>query len=276
MEDPATAHDLIETRLRVATWNLWWRFGDDWERRLPLAVEELRATDPDVIALQEVWHDGTTSSAHVVADALGFEALYVENIDMGDGLQFGNAVVSRWPITGHEVLRLPAAGRPDEQRSAVRADIDGPRGPLQVYCTHLSWRMDHSSVRQAQVTALAELIARSRPRSYPPIVCGDFNAEPQSAEIQMLTGQRELAVDEVLLVDTWHAVHPADPGCTWDNANPYAAGQLEWNRRIDFIFAGWPKARGAGVPVASRLLGTSPTDGVWPSDHFGLVSELRY
>ena len=275
-DDPAVlVGPLIETRLRVATWNLWWRFGN-WEERLPLVIDELRAADPDVVALQEVWHDGGTSSAHRIAEALGHEATFGGTIELADGVRFGNAVVSRWPISSQEVLRLPDGGKADEHRLVVRADIDGPRGPLQVYATHLNWRMDHSDVRQAQVRALAELIARSRPRTYPPVVCGDFNAEPGSVEVQMLTGQREVPVDDVLLVDVWRATHPTEDGFTWSNDNPYAASQLEWNRRIDYVFVGWPKAAGAGSPLSCRLLGTAPTGDVWPSDHYGLVAGLRY
>jgi endonuclease/exonuclease/phosphatase family metal-dependent hydrolase len=276
MDDPASVSSLIGSRLRVATWNLWWRFGDDWEARLPVAVETLRAADPDVIALQEVWHDGETSSAHHIADALGHEVTFAGTLEMADGLRFGNAIVSRWPITSEEVRPLPAVDKPDEARIVLRADIAGPRGPLQVYSTHLSWRMDHSHVRQAQIRAIGELIADSRPRSSPPIVCGDFNAEPQSAEVQMLTGQRELATDGVVLMDVWQAIHPTEPGFTWDNANPYAASQLEWNRRIDYVFVGWPKAGGAGNPLAAQLLGDQPVDGVWGSDHLGVVADLRY
>lgn len=276
VDDPATAvGELIQTRLRVASWNLWWRFGN-WEERLPVVVDRLRDVDADVLGLQEVWHDGTTSSAQVIADALGYHVAFAGTIRLDDGVRFGNAVVSRWPIVSEEVLPLPAAGKPDEERVALKVDIDGPRGPLQVYCTHLNWRLDHSDVRQAQVHALAELIARSKPRTFPAVVCGDFNAEPHSAEIEMLTGQRAVAVDEVLLVDAWHAAHPTDVGFTWDNANPYAAAQLEWNRRIDYVFVGWPKAGGAGQPVRCELLGNAPTDGVWPSDHFGVLADLRY
>lgn len=276
MDDPAAVHGLIETRLRVATWNLWWRFGDDWEARLPVAIEALRAADPDVIALQEVWQDGETSSAHRIADALGHEATFAGTLELGDGVRFGNAVVSRWPITSEEVRPLPAGDERDEVRVVLRADVDGPRGPFQMYSTHLNWRMDHSHVRQAQVRAIGELIAASRPRTYPPIVCGDFNAEPQSAEVQMLTGHRELATDGVVLMDVWQATHPTDPGFTWDNANPYAASQLEWNRRIDYVFVGWPKAGGAGNPLSASLLGAEPVDGVWGSDHLGVVADLRY
>lgn len=275
MDDPASASDLLDTHVRVATWNLWWRFHN-WEERLPLVIDRLRAADPDVIALQEVWHDGDTSSAHVIADALGYEAAFAGLTEMAPGVQFGNAVVSRWPIAGTETRPLPAEDKPDERRLVLRADIDGPRGPLQVYSTHLNWRMDHSHVRQAQVRAIAELIAESRPRTFPPIICGDLNAEPQSAELHLLTGHREVAADGVVLMDVWQVCHPTEPGFTWDNANPYAASQLEWNRRIDFVLVGWPKARAAGNPLTSSLLGDTPTDGVWPSDHFGVVADLRY
>ena len=56
--------DLIDTRLRVATWNVWWRFGP-WEERQPAVAETLRRIDADVIALQEVWnaHDGVGQPA---------------------------------------------------------------------------------------------------------------------------------------------------------------------------------------------------------------------
>jgi endonuclease/exonuclease/phosphatase family metal-dependent hydrolase len=276
MDDPATVPQLIPTTLRVASWNLWWRFGN-WEERLPVVVERLRAVDPDVICLQEVWHDGTTSSAAVIADALGHEWRFAGDIELEAGVRFGNAVLSRWPITATDERYLPSGGDGDEHRLVLRADVEGPRGPLQVFCTHLNWRLDHSRIRQEQVRVLAQMVADATPRSYPPIVCGDFNAEPHSDEIEMLTGQRELAVDGMLLVDVWHACHPRDLGFTWTNTNPYARSQLEWDRRIDFIFAGWPKLGGAGVPVHCQLLGDTPTDdGIWPSDHLGLLADLSY
>lgn len=275
MDDPASAADLLDTTVRVATWNLWWRFGP-WEARLPLIIEELRHIDADVIALQEVWHDGTTSSAHLAAEALGYEVAYAGDIDMlGDGIRFGNAILSRWPITAAADVLLPDEGKP-EGRLVVRADIDGPRGPLQVFCTHLNWRLDQSHVRQAQVRALAQLVADAGPRSVPPIICGDFNAEPHSVEIELLTGQRAVAVEGLVLVDAWHAAHPHEPGPTFRNANPYAEAQLEWDRRLDYVFVGWPKARGAGHVVRVDTFGTSPVGDLWPSDHDGVVADLRY
>src|SRR4051812_47551385 len=100
MNDPATVTDLIHTRLRVVTWNLWWQFGP-WEQRLPLIIDELRAVDPDVIALQEVWVSDDTTSAGTIADALGFHHELTAGEEVDGGIRLANAIVSRWPITGY-------------------------------------------------------------------------------------------------------------------------------------------------------------------------------
>ncbi len=274
MDDPATVSDLIETRLRVATWNLWWRFGP-WEERLPRIIDELRRVDADVIALQEVWTDGDESLATIIAGELGFEVCQEPTTAMDPDIGFGNAVLSRWPIRFVSSVRLSAGDAHDEQRLVLRADVDGPRGPIQVFSTHLNWRFDHSAIRQSQVEELTRFVADSRPRSFPPVVCGDFNAEPASDEIRTLTGLRPV-VNDVLLVDCWRSIHPDDAGYTWNNENPFVAEQLEFNRRIDYVFAGWPKARGAGNPVGAELIGAERVDGMWPSDHYGVFADLRY
>jgi endonuclease/exonuclease/phosphatase family metal-dependent hydrolase len=274
VDDPAVEPDLIESSVRVATWNIWWRFGP-WETRQPLVVEELRRIDADVVCLQEVWGTDDTTAGDLIADELGYECRYAGLVELSPGVRFGNAVLSRWPITDHEHRALPALDEPDEHRLVLRADVDGPRGPLQVFCTHLNWRFDHSHVRQAQVQAIASFVQESRPREYPPVVCGDFNATPHSDEIRTLTGERPVA-DDLVLVDAWRHVHAHDPGFTWNNENPFVAAQLEATRRLDYVFAGWFKSRGAGNPVSAELFGTEPVGGVHPSDHYGVVAELRY
>lgn len=266
--------ELIDTRVRVLTWNLWWRFGP-WRERQALIVDTLRAVEPDVIALQEVWDDGTDNQAGMIAEALGYHYVYEARLD-NPGVRFGNAVVSRWPITGTEARPLPAPERSDELRSMMRADIDGPRGEIQLFTPHLNWRFDESAIRQEQVRALADFVAGSPPRHYPAVVCGDFNAEPDSDEIRMLVGKSTTPAERLVFHDAWVVAGDGTPGYTWSNANPYVALALEPNRRIDYVFAGWPKAGGAGHVVDCRLVGTESRDGVWPSDHFGVVADLRY
>jgi endonuclease/exonuclease/phosphatase family metal-dependent hydrolase len=267
---------LIETRVRVLTWNLWWRFGP-WEQRAPAIAAELERLDPDIACLQEVWAEGATTLAAELADRLGFHHAFDARLDV-DGVRFGNAVLSRWPITTAGTLPLPAPQDKEELRLCLRADVHGPRGPIQVFCTHLNWRLDQSAIRQAQVRAICELIAGSRPeggRTFPPVLCGDFNADPDSDEMRLLTGRSDPPVPGLVFHDAW-AVAGTGPGMTWDNRNPYAALELEPDRRIDYVLVGWPKAGGAGHVVSARLAGLDPVDGVVPSDHLAVVAELRY
>lgn len=274
---------LIETRLRVVTWNVWWRFGP-WEQRLPAIVETLRRLDPDVICLQEVWIDLATgrSSADVVAEALGDRHVAVANRADLDGLGFGNAVVSRWPITGTEWRPLPSPEQFEEYRVVLRADVDGPRGPFQVFTTHLHWRLDHSHIRSEQVAEIARFVHDSPHRTFPPVLCGDFNADPSADEIRALTGRAASPAPPVVFWDAWEVAGSGGPGTTWSNANPYAVMDLEPDRRIDYVFAGFPKAGGAGHVVHAEVIGTEAIDigdgngPVVPSDHYGVLAELRY
>ena len=266
--------ELIETRLRVATWNVWWRFGP-WEERQPGIAEVLHRIDADVIALQEVWgvHDGP-GQAEMLAKKLGYEHVFASGYDTGDVL-FGNAVLSRWPVAASDSRPLPSTSTTQEFRVALKTTVDGPRGPFELYTTHLNWRYDESAVRQAQVRALAEFVAESKERTFPPIVCGDFNADPMSDEIRMLTGRAAAPVARLVFMDAWDLAGNG-AGYTWSNDNAFAARDLEPDRRIDYVFVGWPKARGAGHAVDARVAAIEPINGVHPSDHYAVVAELRY
>lgn len=47
---------LVETRVRIATWNLWGRYGP-WAARMHPIEASMRAVDADIWAFQEVWED---------------------------------------------------------------------------------------------------------------------------------------------------------------------------------------------------------------------------
>jgi endonuclease/exonuclease/phosphatase family metal-dependent hydrolase len=272
---------LVRTRVRIATWNLWGRYGP-WEARLPVIVENLRAIDADILALQEVWEDDERSQARELAEALALAApVYAHNLER-DGARSGNAVLSRWPITRHEVRVLPRRGafgavdEEGEERLCVFAEVDGPRGPIQMFCAHLSWSSDHSAVRQEQTREIARFLTETRPRPFPAVLCGDLNAEPSSDELRLLTGRAASPVPRVVLRDAWEAAGNRDPGFTWSNANPFAASNLDLDRRIDHILVGQPKLGGAGHVLEARLAGDLVVDGMWGSDHLAVVAELRY
>ena len=271
---------LVTTRVRIATWNLWGRYGP-WARRLRPIETSMRAVAADVWALQEVWEDAERNQARELGSALGLDhAVFAANLER-DRVSSGNAILSRWPIRTHEVRVLPrragdARDEEGEERLVVGAEIDGPRGPIQVYCAHLSWRDDHSAIRQAQIAEVCRLVRERRPRTFPAVLCGDLNADPASDEIRMLTGHAAVPVPGVMFRDAWLAAGHTGAGATASNANPFYAAALDRDRRIDFVMVGTPKLGGAGHVLRAEVAGDAPVDGVWPSDHLAVVAELRY
>lgn len=274
MSDKAEKDRAIETRLRVLTWNIWWRFGP-WEARRPAISASLAAIDADIIALQEVWGDETGNYAAELAAELGYHHIFAPSMEI-DGFKFGNALLSRWPILRTESTPLYSNKKTHEARVALFAEIDGPRGRLPLFCTHLNWRFQHSHVRQRQVTDLARFVDRHGLKTYPPILCGDFNATPMSEEIRMLTGLTAVPVEDLFFTDAWDCAGGEGAGYTWDNANPFARDAFEPNRRLDYILVGNPQDRGAGQIMECRVTGDQAVDGVWPSDHHAVLAALRY
>jgi endonuclease/exonuclease/phosphatase family metal-dependent hydrolase len=107
------------------------------------------------------------------------------------------------------------------------------------------------------------------------VITGDFNAEPGSDELRLLSGLlTDPAVPGLVLLDSWRYVDPRDPGFTWDLRNPYQDDSLIPDSRIDYIMVGLPW-EGRGRVESVRLAGNAPVRGVWPSDHFAVVADLN-
>ena len=258
---------LIETTLRVVTWNVWGRHGP-WERREPAIIAALRAAAPDVVVLPEAWETPADGQCGRLGSALGLDhhAYLPGSADSGLG------VLSRWPILHHADQPL-GSGAPG---TVLFTELDGPRGPVQVFGVMLAWRLDHGLVRQGQVRDLATYVAKTQNRHGPVVVCGDFNAPPDSDEIRLLTGRAGPAAPGFVCYDAWEMAGGGGPGHTWSGDNVWAAPALWPSRRIDYVFSAWWRRGGAGHPVRCELVGTDPVDGVLGSDHYGVLAELRY
>jgi len=80
--------------------------------------------------------------AHELADDDGYHVVVAAEGPRQGGMM-SNAVLSRYPIVGHEMRALPHADG-DLVRCALRADLALPEGLLHFFCTHLSYRADES------------------------------------------------------------------------------------------------------------------------------------
>jgi len=264
--------------LSVLSLNLWHDAGPYAQRAVRLR-EWIDRLDPDLIGFQEALRGPALDQVAELLDGRGYHLDYVcassfEREGIGK-LEFGNAIASRWPIVDRETLRLPDAGDA-ETRAALSVTIDSVHGEIGLTCTHLHWKWRHGETRERQVVALCDLALRRRPRGgFPPLLLGDFNAAPESAEIRYVTGLQSLQGRSVALLDAWTTAGSGGPGYTWSNDNRYAQADLEPNRRIDYVFAGFPNRNGVGQITSCEVVCNDCRDDVWPTDHFGVFARLR-
>lgn len=264
-------------RLRVLTLNIWHREAP-WEARRDIIRAGLRALSPDIVGLQEVLEleQGGVRVSQARELIEGTEYRHVFGCaQMIGGLEFGNAVLSKHPIVAHEVFRLPGE-ETGETRCVVYARVALPWGEVPVFVTHLNWKLHHGSVRIRQLKRIVALIHELAPidQTYPPVLMGDLNAEPESDEIRWLRGYATLDGESVFFADAWAYGGDGGPGYTFDRRNPYAARSHEPPRRIDYIFVRGPDRHFNGEPLLTKVVFDAPEQGVWASDHFGLYSEI--
>jgi len=266
------------TPLRVLSLNLWHDAGP-WKRRAACIRAWIARLEPDLIGFQEVLRGEAIDLAAELLEGTEYHFDFVAASPFWRerALHFGNAVATRWPIIERDELRLPESGD-GETRAALSVRIDSPLGPISFTCTHLNWKLHQAEVRCRQVAALCEHVLRHRPKGgFPPLVVGDFNAEPDSDEIRFMTGLHSIDGKSVYFHDAWRVAGEGEQaaGTTWSNRNPYARANHEPDRRIDYVFAGYPLPSGVGLIERCRVVCDDAHDGVWPSDHFGVYAELR-
>jgi endonuclease/exonuclease/phosphatase family metal-dependent hydrolase len=266
---------LVESTIRVVTWNVWGRYGADCEARQAALEQTLEQTAPDLVCLVEAWRQGDSTQPGRVAARLGLaHHRFVGDWQQEDWVS-GVGFVSRWPMT--EPLRRPLRAEDGSGfGEAVHVAVAGERGPIQLFAVILDYPLDASGLRQHQVRQLVQFIAETASRRDPIVVCGDFNAGPDSDEIRMLTGRSAPAVPGMVFYDAWEVAGDGSPGFTWSNRNPLAAVGLYPDRRFDYIFSAWPRRGGAGHPTGCSLLGVRAPGEQQVSDHHGLAADLRY
>ena len=155
--------------LRIVSFNV--KYAERVDSAIVVLTSEPALRDADVLLLQEMDAAGTRR----IAQALGMSYVYYPAIFRHRSAKdFGNAVLSRWPIMADSKIVLPHVSRyARTQRTATAATIRVGNTDLRVYSTHLGTPADISAAaRQAQ---LRTIIADAAPHSRV-IIGGDMNS----------------------------------------------------------------------------------------------------
>lgn len=171
MPDSGPAGALVEWRrtLRVVTFNT--RHAEQVDSTITLLLLSPDLERADVVALQEVDAPATER----IARSLGMGYVYYPaTLHPKFGRDFGNAVLSRWPIVADRKLVLPHLGRwRRTARTATAATITVDGALIRVYSAHLGTpaEIGPQSKRDQVQFILADAAA------YPHvIILGDMNS----------------------------------------------------------------------------------------------------
>lgn len=186
-------------RLRVLTYNIHHAAGVDRKLDVARIARVINDAKPDIVALQEVDQRVTRSKGvDQPAELSRLTKLHVvfgDNIGFGGG-KYGNAVLSRFPITKHRNHQLPNVDN-GEQRGVLEATITIPdlAAPLVLFATHLDHRPnDRERFESAQaINALA-----AKHHSQPVLLAGDLNDTVESRTLREFAKQWTRANDKPL------------------------------------------------------------------------------
>lgn len=288
--------------LHLASYNIQYGKGKDGHTDLARIAEELG--NPDLIALQEVERgsvrNGYQDQPAMLADFWPrMHWVYGPGIDLDasdvgpQGIlrrrrQFGNMVLSRWPIlsvVNHTLPKVALSGHFHLQRTLLECVIDTPDGALRFCSVHL----DHVSpdTRRAQVEMLEDIALNVRARGVsaggapgdgwfdrpmPPvpdsaIIMGDMNFAPGGPEYTRLFGDRDLRGRRTTraggLADAWVcAGHAEETGVTFPGSDI-----PDHPRRIDHCFV--------TQNLAARVLSFRIGEEAQGSDHQPIFVDLK-
>jgi endonuclease/exonuclease/phosphatase family metal-dependent hydrolase len=165
----ARVDPMVPSELLVVSWNV--QFGVQAAAAAAALKTNPQLYDADVVLLQEMDEHGT----ELVANALGFEYVYVPaSVHPQTGRNFGNAVLSRWPLTDHGVVFLPYTSSVQGQpRQVVYAVVHLGDVQIRAGSVHTEVPTLSPPKRRRQFAAIGD-IARSWEHE-PLVIGGDFN-----------------------------------------------------------------------------------------------------
>ena len=167
------------TEIKVITYNIRWRSGDDLQTMIKLLQEDPEIGRASILALQEVdrhkKRTGHHNTVKTIAEALGMYYAWAAppSPKSTDEEETGVAILSLYPLSDVHRIVLPHPGPGQRRRVALGATVEMPNGRWRIYSAHAETRIKIGK-KLEQYKAVLDDLAQF-PADMPAMVMGDFN-----------------------------------------------------------------------------------------------------
>lgn len=178
-----------ENSVKVATYNIksgmltgGYTYGDSTGANAydySYIAADIKATGAEIVGLQEVdvntGRNGNQDTVKLIADKLGYDYYYFASGREYDGGTFGNAIISKYPITSTETVAIPNTSGDVENRCALHAVINIDGSLVDFYVTHTE-----SNSYETQLSSIYDnMISKRSNTSF--VLLGDYNNHQYAA-----------------------------------------------------------------------------------------------
>lgn len=253
--------------MKIATWNV-----NSLKVRMPHILEWLAASEPDVLALQEIKQITEVFPLDAFAEA-GYNA-----IASGQRTYNGVATLSRGPLTD---AVTDIDDFPDPQRRILATTVEGVRIVNLYVPNGQSLASEKYEYKLRWLTATRDFIRTEMETHENLVVLGDFNIAPEDRDVYdpvdwgdgvLCSGPERDALREILdlgLVDVFRQFPQPDKTFSWWD---YRAARFRRNAglRIDLILASPAMSDRCTASYVDR----EPRTWERPSDHTPVIAEF--
>ena len=195
-ETPNETEDVVLDELKVMAYNIHHANPPSKPDVIDIEaiVRVIKNQDPDLVALQEVdshtKRSGEGNQAELIAEQLGMYYYFSKAINYDDG-EYGNAILSRYPIENVETINLPnEPGSNVENRVLSKGEIVLSSGTRVVFAsTHLDYKANSPS----RILQIEKIIEIAKDLEMPMILAGDFNDVMGSETLNLLRSEFDLS-----------------------------------------------------------------------------------
>lgn len=178
-------HPATSNEIKVVTYNIRWRGGDELKRLAKLLNEDPEFGGASILCLQEVDRNkkrtNNSNTVKTLADELGMNYAWTAppTAKSGDEEETGVAILSVYPLTDVKRIVLPHPGPNQRRRVALGATIEVNGRSWRMYSAHAETRIPLSK-KMEQYSAILQDLSHYPPDT-PAIVMGDLNTWEPSA-----------------------------------------------------------------------------------------------